>query len=143
MMRFPVAVSLAVIAFLGSGLGRAEEISYLATIGNVSVPEHNAIISFELALEAGAISGVENLPIGWTYSIDNDASWKTKIQAAVSIGSAAISPSDLKNIRIKVIKNEFGDLKFHISGNFYYTEDFSNQKKMELGKGQIILKQEK
>jgi len=83
-------------------------------------------------ITAGAFDSISSLPVGWYFLIDNDASWQTYVQANARVGSAALDADSVKKISINVIENEFGDLKYGLSGTLIVTSDFVNQRRILL-----------
>jgi hypothetical protein len=90
------------------------------------------VTSIQISLASGAFQSVSNLPVGWYFTIDNDASWQTNMKASIMVGAAAMKSEDLKKIEFVVKKHEFGDLKFRVSGTIVTTLDFSTERKIEL-----------
>lgn len=86
----------------------------------------------EFHVSAGAFEDVGALPVGWHLTIDNDASWQTSLEATVDVGAAALNASSLNQMRFGVLKNEFGDLKFRVSGTVIVTTDFVDERRIEL-----------
>ena len=105
---------------------------YGVSIPNLPVAPGESIVSFEINVTAGAIQSVMNVPVGWYLVVDNDASWRTKIKANTTVGAAALKPEDFKQLRFVVKKNEFGDLKFKLTGTVSVTKDFQQERPIQL-----------
>ena len=86
----------------------------------------------EIDVDAGAIESLTNVPAGWYIGIDNDPSWHAKVKADTIVGAASMSPSDLRRIQAVIRKNEFGDLKFRLSGSVSITKDFEKETPLPL-----------
>ena len=98
------------------------------------------VVSFEFKVAAGAIRSVSNVPVGWKIVIDNDPSWQTTVRASVVVGSAALQPEDLRSVRLTVEKNEFGDLKFAVSGVVSLTGNFESERGVQLAMQDFAIK---
>jgi hypothetical protein len=94
-----------------------------------------AIVAFEVDIAAGAVQSISNIPIGWYITIDNNASWQTRIKANSQLGSASLTPQALSKCEIVVRKNEFGDLKFQVTGTVSSTKDYREERQVHLSMG--------
>jgi hypothetical protein len=56
-------------------------------------------VGFRIDLKAAVIRGLDHIPLGWSISIDNDASWSTTIKATVEVGAAVLDPTYFRNFR--------------------------------------------
>lgn len=135
-MSFHRLVTLALLLLLiGSpvDIRSAEKKEALSlSISGLEALDDEMIVSFSISVTAGAFQSIENIPIGWYLSIDNDASWQTKIKANTIVGAASISTKDFKRIKLIIIKNEFMDLKFALSGVVSLTKDYEKERQVPL-----------
>lgn len=136
----PRPARLCVIALLCSCLGycRAQPPQFeTVSIQNVQLRSGERIVGLELHLVAGAIDSVNSLPVGWYFSVNNDPSWQTSVVANARVGTAALDVNSLREISFRTRKNEFGDLKFQISGAVIVTTDFVKERRLELSGGNL------
>ena len=119
-----VALLLAVMLPVVGGAGAAETTGeYAVSIRNLPLSAGELIVSFQIDVTAGAIQSISNIPVGWHLVLNNDASWQTRIIANSTVGAASLQPDDLRKVQFVVKKNEFGDLKFELSGVVSVTKD--------------------
>jgi hypothetical protein len=50
------------------------------------------ITQFKISITSGRIKFMNDIPPGWSVSINNDPSWVSTIQANILVGAAAIIP---------------------------------------------------
>ena len=81
---------------------------------------------------AGGFDKVDFIPMSWSFDIDNDPSWQTNLSAKVQVGAAAMDAKSLQKMSFRIVKNEFGDLKFYIFGAVVVTSDFQEERRLEL-----------
>ena len=131
MSRFVCLFSLALMLLVSAGAAE-KPAEYTVSISNVRVSAGESVVSFEIDVTAGAFESVSDVPVGWYLTVDNDASWQTKIKANTTVGAAALKPEDLRKLRFKVKKNEFGDLKFDLAGTVSVTKDYQKERPLHL-----------
>jgi hypothetical protein len=129
--RFVCLFSLALMLLVSAGAAE-KPAEYTVSISNVRVSAGESVVSFEIDVTAGAFESVSDVPVGWYLTVDNDASWQTKIKANTTVGAAALKPEDLRKLRFKVKKNEFGDLKFDLAGTVSVTKDYQKERPLHL-----------
>jgi hypothetical protein len=135
-----VTLLSAVMLTLLVDAGAAEKTDqYTASIRNLPVSGGEVVVSFEIDVIAGAIQSISNIPVGWHFVVDNDASWQTKLIAKATVGAASLQPEHLRNVQFVVKKNEFGDLKFELSGVVYVTKDYEKERRCHLKMGDFTL----
>ena len=124
---------MVLIISIGTSMGSSETTeAYIVSIPNLRASSGELVVAFEVDVTAGAIQSVSNLPVGWYFVLDNDASWHTKIKANSTVGAASLTPENLKKIQFVVKKNEFGDLKFELSGAVAVTKDYEKETQLPL-----------
>jgi len=101
------------------------------SIPNLICSADERIVGFEIEITAGMVRSVSNLPMGWHLIVDNDASWRTKITGTTEVGAAALSPSDLKKLRLLVTKDGT-ESAFAVTGTASVTKDFQNSRSIAL-----------
>ena len=132
-MRLPRFIGLiGVFLMVVASASAAEKTGLCAvSISNVTVSSGEVIGAFEIDVTAGVIETVQNLPVGWYLTVDNDASWRTKITANTTVGAASLTPEQLKKIRLVIRKDETY-LTFKLSGMVSVTKDYQKERKLEL-----------
>jgi hypothetical protein len=94
---------------------------------------------FLIDVTAAAFESVSPLPVGWYFQLDNDASWNTYFKGQITVGAAALTAAQLKQLRFRVRKNEGGDVKFAVSGTVSLTEDFIQDRQVSLQIGDFAI----
>jgi len=90
-------------------------------------PGWNAIgVDFEI--KAGSVVAIQNIPLGWTFTVADDADWHTKIKGICTARDAALPPDEMKRIVFQVRRNESEGAKFDISGTVNTTKAFDTGK---------------
>ncbi len=91
----------------------------------------NGLSVFKFHLQAARVVGLNDVPIGWSVSIDNDPSWNTSLEAIVKVGAAALDASFFHRF-LKVEKAEPPLVPFELAGSIYVTRDFSDTREIKL-----------
>jgi hypothetical protein len=104
----------------------------------VSVPKLNLqpgerVVGFKFRLQAARVARLNDAPIGWSVSIDNDPSWNTSLEATVKVGAAALDASFFHRF-LRVEKAEPPLVPFELTGSIYVTRDFSDTREIKLGR---------
>jgi hypothetical protein len=105
---------------------------YSITIPNAKVEADWTIVGLDFNINAGSVQAVQNIPLGWTFTVVDGATWKTKIRGVCTTQSASLSPDELKKIVFQVRRNEGENFKFDLSGTFTTTRAFDNGKLIPL-----------
>ena len=130
--RLLLAILLLLACGLDSVAGRSDEPSLLRiSIPQLEIHPGERVVGFRIDLKAAAIRGLDHIPLGWSISIDNDASWSTTIKATVEVGAAVLDPTYFRNF-LTVQKYEYGNLKFELRGDVYVTKDFQTSRRIKL-----------
>lgn len=108
-------------------------------LSGVSVAQGERVIGFHVRLQAAKFFSIREFPIGWGLSIDNDASWRTELDALVGVGAAALDADFLDGL-ISVEKQEFDDLKFAVDVSIWVTKDFDSDREIVLHTPDIVLR---
>ena len=56
----------------------------------------------QIHAQAAAFKTLASLPAGWSFNIDLDASWQTKLEGAIEVGSAALDVASLARMHFLV-----------------------------------------
>ncbi len=59
------------------------------------LPAGSRVMGFSLHVAGGRVAAAPDCPAGWRFTIDNDPSWRTTVQAHAVVGAAATSPDAL------------------------------------------------
>jgi hypothetical protein len=105
---------------------------YSITIPNAKVEPDWTIVGLDFSINAGSVQAVQNIPLGWTFTVADGATWQTKIKGVCTTQSGSLSADELKKIVFIVRRNEGDNFKFDISGNFTTTRAFDNGKLVPL-----------
>ena len=81
-----------------------------------------------------------DIPIGWSISVDNDPSWNTNTSGTLIAGAAALDASFFREF-VVIEKDESLGLPFSVEGEVVVTQDFSKERRIEVGLQDILLKQ--
>ncbi len=113
---------------------------YSISIANLKADKDAAIGKLEVRINAGTIQSVQNIPIGWIITIDDDVSWRSVIRGNSQGASATLSPDELQRIALIVRRNETANFKFDVSGTFTEVKTFGNPTKIEATMNDFLLK---
>jgi ABC-type amino acid transport substrate-binding protein len=101
------------------------------SISHLETSAKERVVLFEVDLTSAMVKSVSNVPKGWYVVVDNDASWRTKVTGNVLVGAAAVSPEELKQLRLVVEKDESLS-KFAVTGSVSVTENFEETRNVQL-----------
>ncbi|OGR05848.1 MAG: hypothetical protein A2511_08625 [Deltaproteobacteria bacterium RIFOXYD12_FULL_50_9] len=104
--------------------------------------EKARITQFRISVTSGRIKFMQEIPAGWSVSIDNDPSWVSTIQANILVGAAALGLDKFNNlICIETIK--LSGLEFKLEGEIASTLDFEKEKITKVTSGDFVLNRQK
>jgi hypothetical protein len=89
------------------------------------------VVGFEFEVTSGRIAQITDIPIGWNISVDNDASWDTKIHASVLVAAAALDGSCFKEFAV-IEKEGNTERPFEIKGKIDVSTDFSKVREIQV-----------
>jgi len=136
-----VAILLATSLPVPAIAAEIEELQkYQITLSGIQLGEKERIVGLNLRINSGAVDSVVNLPVGWTYTIDDNMSWITRLSGSIIVGAAAQDAEQIKNIHITLLKNEFGGRKFSVSGDIIATADYENWSLIPLRPNNLLWK---
>jgi hypothetical protein len=101
---------------------------YAVSMPHLKVDQDWTIIGMDLKISAGSVSGVQNIPLGWTFTITDGSEWKTQIKGVCNAQAAALTAEEAKKIVFLVHRNETDGFKFDIGGTYTTTQAFDNGK---------------
>jgi hypothetical protein len=111
----------------------------LVSIPNLAISTDERIVGFEIHVKSGRIAQLPNVPIGWSLTVDNDASWSTTLAGNVIVGAASLDPNFFQGFLV-IEKEQTLGLPFKIDADIMVTKDFSNYRHITLGMKRISLK---
>ena len=138
------ARSILFLVAITAGINIASHKTVSAELWSVSIRpqpvlQNERVVGFEMKIRAGGIVSIPSLPMGWNISVDNDASWNTKIVGAVTVGAAALNVSFFSDF-IVVRQHEFRGTKFDADMVIVVTEDFETNRRIRFGLKDLILR---
>jgi hypothetical protein len=101
---------------------------YSVSMPHLKVDQDWTIVGMDLKMNAASVEGVQNIPLGWTFTITDGSEWQTQIKGVCNEQAAALTPEEVKKIVFLVRKNEGPDSKFDIGGTYTTTKSFDNGK---------------
>lgn len=132
-MRLPnVCRLIAALMLITTPIHAEQDAIYTVSIRNLEVRAGERVEQFLIEVTAGAFEAMSPIPVGWYFQFDNDASWNTYVKGQVTVGAAALSADQLKQLRFRVRKNEGGGVTFAVSGTVALTTDFETTRELSL-----------
>ena len=133
------AALLAAFAFLlcgYAGLAHAQNVS--VSIPSLNLMPKERVVGFDIHITSGRVARLSDLPIGWSISVDNDASWNTSAKGTSTVGAAAVDPSFFKNF-VVVEKNESLGIPFDVQGEVVVTADFATERRIKFALKDLVI----
>lgn len=109
------------------------------SIPNLQARKNERVVAFAIHVSSGRIASLPDVPIGWSFSIDNDPSWNTTIDGSTRVGASAVTPDFFREF-LFIQKNESPTVPFRIWGEVALTEDFTAERRVKIDTGDLILK---
>jgi len=111
------------------------------SIPSLKLTANERIVGFDIHVQSGVIVELPKVPFGWSLSIDNDPSWKTRVSGSLSVGAAALGPDFFRDfLVIDVEKDAPADVPFALHGEVIVTSDFATERRVKLGMKDFVLK---
>lgn len=101
------------------------------SIPNLHLDEGERVVGYEIHITSGRIAKLPDIPIGWSLSVDNNASWNSSIKASATVGAAAVSRAFFRDFLV-VEKNESLGVSFDLQGEIVVTKDFIREKRIKI-----------
>ena len=124
----PIALTLVRLLFVSTA--HAQEQTFV--LRQIHFEKGGRVVGLEVLIDAGSFVAIEPLPMGWFLTIDNDPSQQTSLKGDAGVGTAALEPRDLRNLRIRTRAVVFGGQRFSVSGTLVVTEDFQHERRIPL-----------
>jgi hypothetical protein len=99
------------------------------------------VVGFDFEVTSGRIAQIKDMPIGWSISVDNDASWNTKIHASVLVAAAALDGSFFKDF-VVIQKEANAENPFELKGKVLVSTDFSKVREIRVGMKDFAIREE-
>lgn len=91
------------------------------------------IISIDVKVVSGGFRALAGIPMGWTFQLDDDASWNTHLTGDASLASAALFWKDSGSLTFCLEKLELkGADRFSVSGSLSVSTDFVRTRLIKL-----------
>jgi hypothetical protein len=119
-MRRTVLGLAAALTLLAATARAGERV--MVSLGPLDLKPGERIIGFHIRVAGGGIRGLPRLPMGWSLTIDNDASWQTGIEGGIQLGSAALDPDALRDFLV-VETSEMPDGGLDFSGDVVVSDE--------------------
>jgi len=140
-LRSMVLLVAALSAFLlfvqGDAVGRPGPAAPYRQFVSVSVPAlridaGERVVGFDFEVTSGRVAEITDMPIGWNISVDNEASWNTKIHASVLVAAAALDGPYFTDFAV-IEKEGNAEGPFEIKGKVVVSTDFSKVREIQVG----------
>jgi len=122
-----LVTSLLPLLLMGWSCGDQPDV-YSITMPHLKADPDWTIIGMDLKINAGSVQGVQNIPLGWTFTITDGSEWQSNIKGVCTAQAASLSPDEVKKIVFLVRRNEGENFKFDIGGTYTTTKGFDNGK---------------
>jgi predicted RecB family nuclease len=105
----------------------------VVSVPTLQMQKNERIVGFEMRIRSGRIAQLPNVPIGWSFSVDNDPSWNTDVKGSIMVGAAALSADFLRRfVVVETEKDAPSDMPFALEGEVVVTTDFLVQRTIRL-----------
>jgi hypothetical protein len=113
------------LLLMGLSCGDTPDV-YSITVPNLKLEPDWTIVGFDVHINAGSVQALQNIPLGWAFTVVDNATWQTKIKGVCTVQAASLSAAELSKIVLIVRKNEGENFKFDISGTLTTNRAFEN-----------------
>ncbi len=104
---------------------------YSISIPNLKADPDSSITALDIQVNAGTVQAIQNIPIGWNLTVEDDASWRSRIRGNSTIGAASLAPDELQRVAFIVRRNETDNFKFDVTGTFTISKSFEATKTIQ------------
>jgi len=112
---------------------------YSLSIPNLRLAPGERVVGFSVDVDSGRIASALKVPIGWSFAIDNDASWSTKLTAMVEVGAAALDAGFFRKF-IVIEKSSLGGAPFAVRCEVVVTRDFKSERHIQIEQKDLALR---
>jgi len=127
---------LGVTLALGAGAARANTL-WLVSAERAELQPGERIVGFELTISSGRIAGLPTVPVGWSVTVENYPTWRTRMTGSILIGAAALDPADLRDFGVEAYESETG--RFDVTLTLTVTADFHRERRIHLSRERLEL----
>jgi hypothetical protein len=113
-----IAASLVVLPCTGW----AQE--FVISLAGAFIPSDSRVVSIDLTVVPGYLTGISGIPAGWKLTIDNDAEEKLHITGGGAVGAALLFRTDLGAIKFRFHEDKMLGIAFSCTGEIDATRDF-------------------
>jgi hypothetical protein len=111
---------------------------YPVSIPSLKLADGERVVGFEIHVESGKVAAAPNIPIGWSVSIDNDASWNTSLKALVPVGAAAWDDKFFRKFVI-VEREDRNKAPLSVHCDISVTKDFATTRTIHISPREMVL----
>jgi hypothetical protein len=104
----------------------------LVSLPAIHISAGERVVGFDFEVTSGRFAQITEIPISWNTSVDNDASWNTKIHASVLVAAAALDGPSFKDFAV-IEKEGIAESPFEIKGKIVVSADFSKVREIQVG----------
>lgn len=95
------------------------------------------IVGFEIKIVHGGFAAMPSLPIGWSFNVDNSASWECSASGLVAVGAAAMSKDALEQMFL-IIPAPDADGPPKVTVAVHTTKDFEKSTRHEQANVKLV-----
>lgn len=124
--------TLLVLVFINVWIGvlSAYGQSISVSITSLNMKPKERVVGFDVCITSGRIARLSDFPIGWSISVDNDASWNAVAKGSATVGAAAIDINYFQKFMV-IEKNESLGIPFDMKGEVIVTSDFAAERRIK------------
>lgn len=132
MQRSRALVLCAICTVAGLALEPKPSPYLRVSIPRLALKKGERVVGFDIHFTSGRIAAMPKVPMGWTISVSNDASWLTSIEGRIIVGAAAVGPSFFRGFILIEIDRSL-EIPFDAKGEVVVSEDFVNERRLKVG----------
>jgi hypothetical protein len=99
---------------------------YIVTLPTGLIPPQARVLSIDLEIAPGHLTGISGVPPGWRISVSNDVDQKVHIVGGCALGPATLPRRDLAALKFEFAEDTDAETGFSCAGALDATSDFSS-----------------
>ncbi len=99
---------------------------YTITLPTGLIPARSRVLSIDLEIAPGHLTGISGVPAGWRISVSNDGDQKVHIVGGCALGPATLFRRDLAALKFEFAQDGGAETGFTCAGSLDATSDFSS-----------------
>jgi hypothetical protein len=135
-----LVVAVAITVLYTSVASSPQKQSLSISMRALPISTGERVVGFDFDVTSGRIAQIQNAPIGWNISVDNDPSWNTRIEGSIIVVAAAVDASFFEDFLV-VEKDESLGNPFGIQGEVIVSKDFSNVRRIRIEQKDFTIKE--